>query len=422
MICTSRYQSTFRAFCVGVLMVVASCGGGGEGEESPPLPTEPGGGPGWANPPPLVEPPSLPASPVPVGLTEVAKALNNPWGMAFLNDGRLLVTERGGQLKLLRSDGSVDATVSGVPAVVTQGQGGLLDVAVDPDFARNRRIYLSLAEADSVNPTMNGTTVVRAVLDLQARTLRDVTVIFRQTPKVASTAHFGSRLVFDQGGFLFVTLGDRQQSSQRGYAQDVTRGHGKVMRITTDGLAAPGNPTWSQSGAQHEVWSLGHRNVQGAAIHPSTGELWISEHGPQGGDEINRVLPGRNYGWPLVSRGQEYGTTTPVGSASLPGMEDPLWVWETQTGAVWTGGEKSSIAPAGIAFYFGEAVPQWKGSLFVASLAGKALWKLTLAGDRVIAQERLLSDSGERLRDVEFGPDEALYLLTDSGRLLRFGR
>lgn len=246
-------------------------------------------------------------------------------------------------------------------------------------------------------------------------------MIWRQLPKVASTAHFGSRLVFDRQGALFVTLGERLHDDQRGFAQDLTRGHGKVVRISPDGAPAPGNPQWAQPGALPEIWSLGHRNVQGAALHPATGELWVSEHGADGGDEINRVLSGRNYGWPLASRSFEYGTTTPVGAASLPGMEDPLWVWEREDGEAWTGGPKSSIAPAGITFYGAAAVPQWRGSLFVTALAGQALFRLTLDGNRVVSQERLLAARGERLRDVVQGPDGALYLLTDNGKLLRWG-
>jgi glucose/arabinose dehydrogenase len=359
--------------------------------------------------------------PVAVNVTERASGLTTPWGLAFLPDGRMLVTERVGRLKVLAASGAVQGEVSGVPAVMAEGQGGLLDVVLDPAYASNRRIYLSYAERDSLDPSRNGTAVARAVLDPDARTLTAVTVIFRQLPKVASSAHFGSRLVFDRAGQLFVTLGDRLLTSERGFAQDLSRGHGKIMRITPDGAPSTGNPFASTPDAQPHIWSLGHRNVQGAAFHPGTGDLWISEHGPQGGDEINRVLAGRNYGWPLASRGQKYGTTIPVGSPSLAGMEDPLWVWETIDGQPWTGGTKSSTAPAGIAFYSAAAVPQWQGNLFVTALAGRALWRLAVDGNAVTAQERLLASLGERLRDVEQGPDGALYLLTDSGKVLRYG-
>ena len=376
-----------------------------------------GGGGGGAAPAPAPAP--APSADVAVGVTERATGLSSPWGLAFLPDGRMLVTERGGRMKVLAASGAVQGEVSGVPPVVAQGQGGLLDVTLDPAHAGNRRIYFSYSERDGTNANMNGTAVARAVLDADARTLTDVTVIFRQLPKVASTSHFGSRLVFDRSGHLFVTLGERNIEPQ--YAQDLTRGHGKVMRITTDGAPAPGNPAWTQAGAQPHIWSYGHRNPQGAALHPDTGELWTSEHGPQGGDEINRPLAGRNYGWPLASHGQQYGTTLPYGSPTLPGMEEPVWYWETIDGQPWSGGAKSSIAPAGIAFYTGTAVPQWDGNLFVTALAGQALWRLTPSGNSVTAQERLLASRGERMRDVEQGPDGALYILTDNGKVLRYG-
>jgi glucose/arabinose dehydrogenase len=357
-------------------------------------------------------------------VTELTTGLSNPWSLAFLPDGRMLVTERAGRLRLLAPGGQSLGAVSGLPPIHVEGQGGLLDVVLDPRFAANRRIYFSFAERDVGNPALNGTAVARAVLDADARALGEVTVIYRQRPKVASSAHFGSRLVFDRAGQLFVTLGERLLDDQRGFAQDPSRGHGKVARITTDGAAAPGNPAWPQAGAQPELWSLGHRNPQGAALHPDTGELWTSEHGPQGGDEINRTLAGRNYGWPLASRGQEYGTTQPVGVPSLAGTQDPVWVWETIDGSPWQGGAKSSIAPAGMAFYSGSAVPQWRGSLFVTALAGQAVWRLALAGNSVTGQERLLASRGERMRDVRQGPDGALYLLVDdfgNGKLLRWG-
>lgn len=394
-----------RLFALLILPLAAAlsaCGGGGGDGGDPAPPPGP--------------------SPVAVTLSERVTGLVNPWGLAFLPDGRMLVTERPGRLLLLSASGSVAGAIGGVPAVYAEGQGGLLDVALDPAFAANRRIYLSFAERDPADAARSGTAVARGELDLAARSLSNVTVIWRQQPKVAATSHFGSRLVFDRDGHLFVTTGDRRSTAQRGFAQDLSRGNGKVVRITTGGAPAPGNPVFDDPDAQPGIWSYGHRNVQGAALHPDTGELWTSEHGPQGGDEVNRTLAGRNYGWPLVSRGQEYGTTTPVGVEHLDGMEDPAWVWETRTGAPWSGsGAKSSIAPAGMAFYADDAVPQWRGNLFVTALAGEALWRLTLQGNRITAQERLLASRNERLRDVEQGPDGALYILTDGGKLLRYG-
>jgi glucose/arabinose dehydrogenase len=396
------------AATAAVLVLVHACGGGGGGGAAETGTSASASGSGAT-------------APVAVSLSERASGLDGPWGMAFLPDGRLLVSERIGRMQLLDSAGRPLGEVTGVPPVLAVGQGGLLDVVLDPAFAANGRIYFSFSEADGADPSLNGTAVGRAVLDADARSLSQVTVIWRQQPKVNSSTHFGSRLVFDGNGHLFVTLGERQLSSERGFAQDLTRGHGKVMRITTDGAPAPGNPAWNTAGAQPEIWTLGHRNVQGAALHPGTGELWISDHGAQGGDEINRLRPGLNYGWPLVSRSQEYGTVTPIGVTAMAGMEEPVWFWEMADGSAWTGGAKSAIAPGGIAFYTGTAVPQWRGNLFVTALAGRALWRLTLDGNSVTAQERLLAEQGERMRDVEVGPDGALYLLTDSGRLLRYG-
>ena len=365
-----------------------------------------------------------------VKVVELASGFANPWGLAFLPDGKLLVTQRSGQLRLRNADGTpVNGgadQVSGLPVVEAVGQGGLLDVAVDPAFASNRRIYFSYAERDGADASFNGTAVARAELDTANRSLSNLVVIFRQLPKAQSSAHFGSRLVFDRSGHLFVTLGERSNTDQRGFAQDLTRGHGKVMRITTDGAPAPGNPNFGVAGAQPQIWSYGHRNVQGAALHPSTGELWVNEHGPQGGDEVNLALPGRNYGWPVISYGQEYGTLTQVGEGTAKaGMEQPLSYWEKIDGLAWTPGtQKSSIAPSGMAFYSGDALPDWKGSLFVGALAGTALWRLTLSGNTVTARERLLADRGERIRDVRQGPDGWLYVLTDSsnGKLLRLER
>lgn len=353
--------------------------------------------------------------------------LSSPWSLAFLPDGRMLVTEKAGVLKLLSASGLTQGEVKGVPAVNPAGQGGLLDVVLDPGFASNQRIFLSYSENDSANSGTSGTAVASARLDLSAgQQLRDVRVIYRQQPKVNSSGHFGSRLVFDRNGYLFVTLGDRQSRAQRGFAQDVTRGNGKVVRIDTDGKPAPDNPRFDAVGAIPGLWSYGHRNAQGAALHPRTGELWASEHGPQGGDEINRVLAGRNYGWPLVSDGQEYGTPVPVGdSAARAGMEQPVSVWVSRDGKPSPGLFKSSIAPSGLAFYTGDKFPEFHGNLFSGALAGTALWRVVLGGPdghQEVLRERLLAHLGERIRDVRQGADGWIYLLTDSGKLLRLSR
>ncbi|MFZ5490436.1 MAG: PQQ-dependent sugar dehydrogenase [Thiomonas sp.] len=306
--------------------------------------------------------------------------------------------------------GKASAPILGVPGVDARGQGGLLDVALDPDFVGNRRIYLSYAGAEAGR---NGTAVARGVLSADGTRLSDVQVIFRQSPKIDSTAHFGSRLVFAPDGTLFITLGDRY--SQRDAAQDLSNTLGKVVRIRADGSVPKDNPFVGRTGAMPEIWSHGHRNVQGAAIHPVTGELWTSEHGPQGGDEVNIDRAGRNYGWPRISYGCEYGAPVgncpPVGGAtSAPGMEQPVTHWVP-----------TSIAPCGMAFYTGALFPQWRGSLFVGALAGQALWRLQLDGEKVVAREALFADLGERIRDVRQAPDGSIYLVTDgaAGRILR---
>jgi glucose/arabinose dehydrogenase len=419
-----------------VCVLLAGCGGGGGSSVSvaafgvtynPPRQGTPATVP---TPPGAATPPATTSPAMSMKVTELATGLDTPWSLAFLPDGRMLITQRGGQLRLRNADGSpVNGgadQIGGVPAVAAVGQGGLLDVVIDPAFASNRRIYFSFSERDGTDPNLNGTAVARAELDTAGMNLANLVVIYRQSPKVASTAHFGSRLAFDRNGYLFVTMGERELDSQRGFAQDLSRGNGKVVRITTDGAPAPGNPFLTTPGAQPHIWSYGHRNPQGAALHPATGDLWTHEHGPQGGDEVNLTLAGRNYGWPVISYGQEYGTTTQVGEGtSKAGMEQPLTVWEKIDGSAWTPGTaKSSIAPSGMAFYTGDALPAWKGSLFVGALAGTALWRLTLDGNAVTARERLLADRGERIRDVRQGPDGWLYLLTDStnGKLLRVER
>jgi aldose sugar dehydrogenase len=341
--------------------------------------------------------------------------LEHPWSLAFLPDGSMLVTERPGRLRHVSVDGAtLSDPLAGVPAVDAREQGGLFDVVLDPAFDSNRRIYLSFAEPGTgAEEGRNGTAVARAELSADNSALLNLAVIFRQAPKVASTKHFGGRLVFSGDGTLFVGLGERYDF--RDEAQDLSNHLGKVVRIDTDGAAPADNPFIGQAGAAPEVFSLGHRNMQGAALNPASGELWSNEHGPQGGDEVNRIQPGLNYGWPLISYGCEYGAPvgqcTPVGGASeAPGLEQPLTYWVPE-----------SIAPSGMAFYNGDAFPQWKGSVFIGALAGEALWRLTLSGNTVTAREALFGELGQRIRDVRVGADGWLYLLTDedAGRIVR---
>ncbi|MFG1221077.1 PQQ-dependent sugar dehydrogenase [Xanthobacter sp. DSM 14517] len=336
-----------------------------------------------------------------VRVVPFASGLDTPWSIAFLPDGRLLVTERDGRLRPVDATGKVGAPISGVPQVAARGQGGLLDVAVDPRFAQNRLIYLSYAEP---RPEGAATAVARGKLSDDLTRLTDVDVIFRQQPAVSGGNHFGSRLVFAPDGMLFVTLGDRFNYMDK--AQDLTTTLGKVVRILPDGAIPPDNPFVEKDGARAEVWSYGHRNVQAAVIEPGTGGLWTVEHGPRGGDEVNRPEAGKNYGWPVIGYGRHYsGAKIGVGTAK-EGMEQPLFYWDP------------SIAPSGAAFYSGDALPGWRGQLFVGALAGQALVMVKVRDGAVIGEERL--PMGKRIRDVRMGPDGALWLVAEStGEILR---
>ena len=339
----------------------------------------------------------------------VASGLKHPWSLAFLPDGNFLVTERPGFLRVVTPEGKAGNAIYGIPQVVDRGQGGLLDVALDPDFKENRLVYLTYAEKGEGNT--NGTAVARGQLtESLSPQLRNLEVIFRQTPKKDSHLHFGSRLVFDREGHLFIMLGERSHVGMREEAQELNSHLGKVVRIMPDGSVPQDNPFVGVEGALPEIWSYGHRNQQGAALHPETGKLWTNEHGPRGGDEINIPEAGKNYGWPIVTYGREYsGLAVGSGESSAPGMEDPIHHWTP------------SIGVSGMAFYTGDAIPEWQGSLFVGGLARPGLYRLTLDGNKVTGEERLLADMGARIRDVRQGPDGAIYLLTDEedGRLLR---
>jgi aldose sugar dehydrogenase len=337
----------------------------------------------------------------------IAEGLEHPWSLAFLPDGGMLVTERPGRMRLVAKEGTVSEPISGVPDVVAEKQGGLLDVALDPDFAANQIIYLSFSEARPGDG--NGTSVARAKLSADRKSLTDVSVIFQQMPAIESTAHFGGRLAFAPDKSLFLTLGDRY--IMRDSAQDTGTHLGKVVHITTDGKPGPGNP-FINGGGLPEIWSYGHRNVQGAAIEPSTGLLWTVEHGAQGGDEINRPEAGKNYGWPVITYGKDYDNSKIGEGTAKDGMEQPLHYWDP------------SIAPSGLAFYQGEMFPEWKGDLLVGALKGQKLVRLDVEGGRIVGEEAMLTDLGERIRDVRIGPDGAVYLLTDNpqGRVLRVAK
>ena len=329
--------------------------------------------------------------------------LEHPWSLAFLPDGRMLVTERPGRLRLITADGRLQPhPIGGLPAIAASGQGGLLDVVPHPDFARNRWIYFSYVEAGAGGI---GTAVARGRLEGDA--LLATEVLFRLLPKSRTARHFGSRLVFDRAGHLFVTLGDR---GDRPRAQDLGDHAGSVIRLGDDGRIPSDNPFVSQPGTRPEIFSFGHRNIQGAALHPVTGRLWTHEHGPQGGDEINIPRAGVNHGWPIITYGVNYGIGTQIGEGTTkPGMEQPVYYWVP------------SIAPSGMAFYDGAAFPGWQGNLFVGSLKFRQLVRLEIEGERVVHEERLLEDAVGRIRDVRQGPDGLLYLLSDAadGQLVR---
>ena len=333
----------------------------------------------------------------------LARGLSHPWGLAFLPDGRLLITEKVGRLRIVDKDGKVSEPLNGVPKVVAEGQGGLLDVALDPHFAENSLVYLSYSESGDAGKT--GTAVARGKLGADG--LDGVQVIFRQYPKVDGGNHFGSRLAFGPDGTLFVTLGERFTFQP---AQDLATHLGKIVRINPDGSVPADNPFVGQEGALPEIWSYGHRNPQGAAIHPETGKLWETEFGPLGGDELNIPQAGKNYGWPAVSWGKHYDGTDIPDPPTHPEFADAI--------AHWT----PVISPSGITFYTADAIPGWKGNLLIGGLSSEAIIRLTLDGEKVSAEERI--PMGARIRDVAQGPDGAVYALTDEsdGKVLRLTR
>lgn len=330
-------------------------------------------------------------------LVPLVDGLAHPWGLVFLPAGEMLVSERPGRLLRIDAEGRRHP-ISGLPPIASEGQGGLLDLALDQEGW----LYLSYSEPGEGGA---GTAVARARLQKDA--LTDWQLLFRQQPKVAGGAHFGSRLQLTDDGYLFITLGDRFTERER--AQSLDNHLGKTVRLHKDGRVPADNPFVKTAGALPEIWSLGHRNMQGAALRPGSQQFWAHEHGPQGGDEVNLILPGHNYGWPRVTFGEEYGGGKIGIGQEAPGMTPPRWIWVP------------SIAPSGMTFYRGDLFKQWRGDLFVGALRGQALVRLRMAGDKIIGEERLLTELGERIRTVEEGPDGALYLLTDAdnGRLLK---
>jgi len=386
-----------RYAVIAAVLVFSACGSESAGQSGPPVQQ---GAPNTNFEPAFAQQTRAPQarSGVEIAVAQIAGALVEPWAIVFLPDGRMLVTERPGRLRIVTREGQVSAPIAGVPEVDARNQGGLLDVVLAPDFTQSRIIYFTYSERRGGGE--NTTTVARARLSQDARRLEDVRVIFRQQPAWASTGHFGSRIVFDREGRLFVVLGDRQRDNVRGLAQDISTHIGKVVRINADGTAPTDNPFAGQANARPEIWSYGHRNIQGADLHPETGDLWIVEHGPQGGDEVNIARAGRNYGWPVISYGEEYsGLPVGEGIAARDGMEQPIYYWDPV------------IAPGDMDFYRGDLFP-WRGDILIAGLRAQALVRLELDGERVTGEERFALGVG-RIRDIAESEDGALWIVTD---------
>jgi len=337
----------------------------------------------------------------------VASGLTRPWAVEPMADGRFLVTEKGGAMRLVSADGKLSAPIAGVPAVDPKGQGGLLDVALSPTFANDSLVYWTYSEPREGG---SGTSVARGRLveGPSGPRLENVQVILRTSPTYANGMHFGSRLAFAPDGKLFVTMGERSDLETRPQAQDLGSHLGKVLRINADGTVPRDNPFVGRAGALPEIWSLGHRNIQSAAFEPGTSRLWTSEHGPRGGDELNLTEAGKNYGWPAIGYGVEYaGGPVGPGRTAQEGMEQPVYYWDPV------------IAPSGMAIYDGDKFPGWRGNIFIGGMKDKALVRLALQGGRVVGEEHLLKDRGQRIRDVRQGQDGLLYVVTDGGELWR---
>ena len=393
-------------------LVLAACGGlpsGAQPAAGQPLETRPANGEGQTPAFPGQTRAPLVSANVSFEVVTVAQGLDHPWAMTWLPDGRMLVTERPGRLRIVAKDGTLSAPVTGLPAVDARGQGGLLDVALSPIFAEDGLIYWSYSEPREGG---NGTAVARGKLVSKgaAPRVEAVEVIWRMRPTLDSTMHFGGRLAFSPDGFLFITTGERSILPGRAQAQDLSSSLGKVIRVYPDGAIPLENPFSAVSPAIKSIWSYGHRNPQAAAINPWTGELWTVEHGAKGGDELNIPRRGKDYGWPTITYGEEYsGQPIGAGITAKAGMEQPVYYWDPV------------IAPSGMAFYNARLFPAWKGSLFIGGLSSKKLVRLTLDGDKVVGEEWLLQDLKQRFRDVRVGPDGAVYLATDDtdGKVLK---
>lgn len=338
----------------------------------------------------------------------ITTTLANPWGIKSLPDGKLLITEKGGSLRIVTAAGVVSNPISGIPAVNSSGQGGLLGLCLDPEFASNRMIYWVFSETVTGG---NITAVAKGRLSNDEKSIEGAKVIYRTTPANSSNLHYGGRILFDKTGNLVVSTGERSVIETRPLAQSVSASLGKAVRITKDGQPAAGNPAFSQTGALPELFTIGHRNPQGLALHPVTGEIWLSEHGPRGGDEINRLKAGANYGWPIITYGIEY-TGQAIGGTiqQKEGMEQPVYYWDPV------------VSPSGMTFYSGNRVPEWENNLFIGALSGKHIVRLAIKDNLVVGEERLLAQENQRFRDITQGNDGALYAITDEGKLYKIDK
>jgi len=340
--------------------------------------------------------------------TAISTGLSAPWGIASLPDGRLLITQKSGTMRIATSSGALGAAINGLPPVNAAGQGGLLGLCIDPQFTTNRMIYWVFAENVGGGTQ---TSVAKGKLSQSEQTIENATVIYRAGPAYNGTLHYGGRILFDRTGNLVLSTGERSDLATRPLAQAATTGLGKIIRINTSGQPASGNPTFTAPGALPELYSIGHRNPQGLAIHPTTGEIWQSEHGPRGGDEINRLQAGKNYGWPTITYGIEYNGN-PIGAPiqQQSGLEQPVYYWDPV------------ISPSGMTFYTGNKVAEWQNNLFIASLSGTHIVRLIIEDNRITGEERLLAGENQRFRDITQGADNALYAITDGGRLYKIDK
>lgn len=338
----------------------------------------------------------------------INNTLKNPWGIAALPNGKLLITEKGGSMKVLTPEGELNGTITNIPAVIASGQGGLLGLCIDPDFANNRMVYWAFAENVSGGSI---TSVAKGRLSESEDAMESATVIYRSNTPYNGNLHFGARIVMDKTKHLLVSIGERSDAGIRMKAQDVSSSLGKVIRITTDGTAAADNPQFSGNGALNELFTMGHRNPQGLAVHPVTGDIWLGEFGPKAGDEINLLNPGKNYGWPIITYGIEYsGQKVGDGIQQKENMEQPVYYWDP------------AISPSGMTFYKGTKIPEWQNNLFIGALGGTHIARLHISNNTVMGEERLLAKENQRFRDVTQGTDGALYAVTDAGRLYKIDK